>query len=63
MSTQRYGYQMTSDDPRVWVIDGFECIGWLDLETNEIIRFISEESTNKMLAEVLKRKPPSGGAP
>ncbi len=56
---QRYSYQMTSGNPRIWVIDGATLIGWLDPQTKEIVRFATKAETDVMLADALKRKPPA----
>jgi hypothetical protein len=53
----RYNYQVNCQDLRVWVFDGCECIGWIDLETNKLRLFVSEAQSNAMLADALKKKP------
>ena len=52
----RYSYQASTVDPRVWVFDGAERIGWLDTETNNLVRFASEDQASAMVAAALKRK-------
>ena len=54
---QGYSYQMTAGDPRIWVFHGCECIGTLDPDTRELRRFISQEQSDDMLADALKKKP------
>ena len=56
---QGFSYQMTAGDPRIWVFQGCECVGWMDAKTHKLTRFASEAETNALLDAALKRKPPA----